>query len=145
MVVAIIGSRAYPMAESRVTNFVGKLAAKYPRAEVVSGGARGPDAIGVQAAQAAGLKTYVIRPTIPPNASRGEVIGALMARNTLIIERADHIVAFHTTDSTTQGTIDAVFKALDKGKATFLYDKNLKLYSSHSLSFYLAENNYHRR
>ena len=59
--VGIVGSREFPQLE-RVADFVRKLAAKYPGAVVVSGGARGVDRAGEAAAERGGLEIISFRP-----------------------------------------------------------------------------------
>lgn len=55
-IVGVVGSREYPRMDD-VTAFVRGLAAKYPDAIVVSGGARGVDRVAALSAQRVGLST----------------------------------------------------------------------------------------
>lgn len=61
MIVGVVGSRNWPD-PSAVVRFIEKLAAKYPGAVVVSGGARGPDSLAERAAEEEGLGVISYRP-----------------------------------------------------------------------------------
>lgn len=112
--VAIVGSREYPDLEL-VRQFVRKLAAKYPRATVVSGGAQGVDQAAEAQAGRLGLKTLIF----PADWDRyGRSAG--FRRNTTIVEHADVVVAFW--DGQSRGTLDTTAKAIIAQKKLFVYD-----------------------
>ncbi len=77
--------------------------------EVVSGGAKGPDTLGVLWAESLGIPTQVFKPDW---AKYGR--GAGMRRNTTIVENCDHLVAFW--DGESKGTQDSIYKAKKLGK-----------------------------
>jgi len=85
------------------------LKALCPGDVVVSGGARGPDTWGVQAARAVGHDTDEI-----PADWDGLGKGAGFARNTTIAERSDGVLAFW--DGASRGTRDTMDKAAAMGK-----------------------------
>lgn len=116
MRVAIVGSRNFPDLD-RVGRFVTALAAKYPEALVVSGGARGVDRAAETAAEARGLLVVSFRPyenRHPDNIGTFSIVRhtdfgreflegnypsygrAAFARNRMIVEGADQVVAFST-------------------------------------------------
>jgi hypothetical protein len=105
--VAVVGSRDYPDMEA-VRSFVRRLALTTPDAVVVSGGARGVDAVAVASARRHGLEVE----EIPADWSKGRAAGVM--RNTVIVERADRVVAFW--DGTSRGTLDTITKAKKAGK-----------------------------
>lgn len=130
---AIVGSRGY--AETgRVENFVAKLAAKYPMATVISGGARGVDAAAEFAAEQLGLTIVSYRPY---RTRRGWMIArhliglgedvqyedkrvfdsfgaAAFARNADIVGEAEHVVAFW--DGRSRGTANSIETARRLGR-----------------------------
>jgi hypothetical protein len=114
--VAIVGSRNYPHPES-VIRFVEQLAAKYPDAIVVSGGARGVDSIAEEAAERSGLSTLIF----PADWARhGRRAGYL--RNEDIIAAADIVVGFW--DGESRGTQHSLDLAIRAGKQLFVYGRS---------------------
>jgi hypothetical protein len=87
-VLAIVGSRDFPDVDT-VRDFVLGLR---PTTTVLSGGARGVDLLAVNAARARGLAVEVIPVTREEWDELGGAAGP--ARNSKIVERADHVVAF---------------------------------------------------
>jgi hypothetical protein len=77
--------------------------------EVVSGGAKGPDTIGVQWANSLDIPTTVFKPDWEKYGR-----GAGMRRNTTIVENCDHLIAFW--DGESRGTQDSIYKAKKLGK-----------------------------
>ena len=142
MIVAIIGSRAYPDL-SHVAFVVRGIAHKYPNATIVSGGAKGVDAAAEQAGSSARLTVLSYRPvkvedgyvvdlvTLPVGGrstrkrfhntrtlSKYESFGqAAYARNLEIIDAADVVVFFQTDGS--RGTQHGIDYAEAQGKPTF--------------------------
>ena len=130
-VVAIIGSRDWPDPE-RVRDFVRKLAAKYPDATVISGGAYGVDQAAEETAQDEGLGVLSCRVNrdhqceLVWNERADYLLGkvalgyielllegnfatardALLHRNTVIVQCANHVVAFWKPQS--RGTLHAI-------------------------------------
>ena len=105
--VAIVGSRKYPDLDA-VRDYVAMLPAN---TIIVSGGAAGVDSAAESAAKARGLQTLVFKPDY---AKYGRY-DAPKVRNTLIIEAADEVVAFHYNHS--GGTQDSIDKAHKAGKS----------------------------
>jgi hypothetical protein len=109
---------------------VERLAAKHEHATVVSGGARGVDQTAESAARLAGLRviSYRVRKrddgfivvrleagtTSLVEQGHRTAADALKSRNTLIVDEADHVIAFH--DGKSRGTADAIAKAEQAGK-----------------------------
>lgn len=111
--VAIVGSRNYEDL-SFVQSFVRSLALKYPRAIIVSGGARGVDTAAEQQALRSGLRTTIFK----PDWNRyGRQAGFL--RNTDIINEAHVVVVFW--DGESRGTADDMNKARKANKPMFIY------------------------
>lgn len=77
--------------------------------EVVSGGAKGPDTIGVEWANSLHIPTKVFKPDWEKYGKR-----AGMLRNTTIVENCDHLIAFW--DGESRGTQDSIYKAKKLGK-----------------------------
>jgi len=91
--VAIVGSRQ-GVKLAKVQKFVHDLAAKYPDAVVISGGAKGVDTAAVEDARAYGLRTEVY----PADWDRhGKSAG--FRRNRQIVAAADVVVAFWNGES----------------------------------------------
>lgn len=110
MTVGIVGSRDY----SRL-DLVRWLVAQLPSdATVVSGGARGVDAVAADRARARGLTVIEY---IPDWSKGGRRAG--FVRNHLIVERADRMVAFW--DGSSSGTAHTI-------QVTRLAKKPLKIY-----------------
>lgn len=129
--VAIVGSRGFGDL-GRVRDFVRRLAEKYPDAVVVSGGARGVDQAAEEAAREFGLSVLSYRVAkvgdvfvveaweddVPiqgfydpmESPSFGKVA---FYRNGLIVQDADHVVAFW--DNQSNGTRDSIRKARAAG------------------------------
>jgi hypothetical protein len=107
--VAVVGSRGFP-ALSLVAAFVAALPAGVA---VVSGAARGVDAVAEDAARARGLAVV----SLPASwSSLGRRAG--MMRNAEVIARADVLVAFW--DGASAGTADAIRRARKEGIAVFV-------------------------
>ena len=77
--------------------------------EVISGGAKGPDTIGVKWAESLEIPTTVFKPDWERYGR-----GAGMRRNTTIVENCDHLIAFW--DGESKGTQDSIYKAKKLGK-----------------------------
>lgn len=118
MRVAIVGSRDYPNLE-QVRQFVRALAQKYPRAEIVSGGARGVD----QAAQDEGIQCGLVVTPIPAEWDKYKRSNgknpAGMIRNQVIVDNADIVVAFW--DGKSRGTKHTIDTARKDGKQVYVY------------------------
>lgn len=140
MIVAIVGSRDGIEFEV-VRRFVSKLAIKYPEATVVSGGARGVDTHAETAADHYDLGVISYRPEEGEQRQGARIFGvarfedgvritaiegmsytsygqAAYARNGLIVQDADVLVAF-TTGS--RGTANSIELAKAKGIPVFVY------------------------
>lgn len=109
MKIGIVGSRDYPNLED-IYDFVAGLP---PDTVVLSGGARGVDWWAEDAARHCGLTTDIY----PADWSQGR--GAGFARNQLIVDASDCIVAFW--DGHSRGTLDTIRKAdaANKGVVVF--------------------------
>lgn len=138
--VAIVGSRDYPE-RARVTEFVAKLARKYPSAIVISGGARGVDTWAESAASRCGLHVVSYRPFGGDGAYGVRVLGAAnavyttedepsgtyatygdaaFARNTWIVREAERVVAFW--DRRSHGTRNTISEARRLGRSLYIID-----------------------
>jgi hypothetical protein len=113
MRVGIVGSREF-MDAALVERAVRRLLARDPDVVIVSGGARGADAIAEMIARRLCAYPPVI---FPADWRRGR--GAGLARNQKIVDASDEVVAFWDGKST--GTMDTVRKALTAKKPTFVY------------------------
>lgn len=120
--VAIVGSREYPDLEL-VRQFVRRLAAKYPEATLVSGGAQGVDQAAEAEAQRVGLKTLIF---LAEWERYGRSAG--FRRNSTIVDNADVVVAFW--DGYSRGTLDTIRKAAAAKKNLFIYNSLGILYTS---------------
>jgi len=107
---AVVGGRSYRSYETLSRHADAWIAEFGEPSEIVSGGARGADAL---AARFAAERGYALRVFRPEDTDIGGA-AALLARNTLIAERATHVLAFPTPAS--RGTWDTVRKARDRGK-----------------------------
>lgn len=103
--VAIVGSRRWKNL-SKVHEFVASLP---PDTIIVSGGAMGVDSAATEAARRNGLPTKVF---MPDWFAHGRVAGFM--RNSLIVDYADEVYAFHQENS--PGTRDTIRKAEKAGK-----------------------------
>lgn len=146
-VVAIIGSRDWPDPE-RVRDFVRKLATKYPDSTIISGGAHGVDRAAEEEAQAAGLGVISLRPVDAKPRYYAELVSneraryllgqpaldyiavvlegdkdsyadACKHRNTVIVQMANHVVAFWKPQS--RGTLHAINHAHSLKRPVFIY------------------------
>lgn len=143
-VVAIIGSRDWPDLE-QVRGFVRKLATKYPDATVISGGAHGVDQAAEQQAQDEGLGVLSCRVgqdhqcELVYNERADYLLGkvalgyielllegnhathkdALLHRNTIIVQCANHVVAFWKPQS--RGTLHAINHAHSLKRPVHIY------------------------
>jgi len=116
MRVAFVGSRDFLRPDLVVSTV-----ARLPQGTVVvSGAADGVDSIAAGAARARGLEVVeypVDREGLPPYpAGRAEFRRRAFARNTLIVEDADVVVAFW--DGVSHGTKDSIDKAVARRKRT---------------------------
>lgn len=101
-VLGVVGSRGW-VDYAAVESTIDALRRAYPSmATIVSGGARGADAMGARYAASRGLAVEELR----PDWSQGR--GAGMARNSAIVARADAVVAFW--DGASRGTADTIRK-----------------------------------
>ena len=106
---AIVGSRGFPYRD-----LVSRFVARLPEGStVISGGARGVDSWATDAAKAHGL-TVEVFPAQWTRADGSLDRGAGMARNSLIVDAAEILVAFHWRNS--RGTADSIAKARAAGK-----------------------------
>lgn len=110
MRIAIVGSRGYADLDA-VRRFVAWL----PKGTtIVSGGARGVDALAVSEALLRGLKTEVHKPDWKTYGPRAGFV-----RNRLIIQKADVVVAFW--DGKSGGTADSIALARELCKEVRLF------------------------
>lgn len=113
----VVGSRRRTDEES-VRDFVKSL----PRnSMIISGGARGPDSWSVSEAKKQGLLYIEYLPQIREGMAYYEVVQELFARNTLIANACDILVAFVHPDRK-GGTEDTIKKALALGKEVWIKD-----------------------
>lgn len=114
MKVAIVGSRGFLPLDA-----VGAwMRCSLPRDTiVVSGGARGVDLAALEQAHALGMVTVVYAPEWRrPDGTINR--GAGFARNQLIVDQADRVVAFW--DGQSRGTLDTIRRAAKAGKPVTL-------------------------
>lgn len=102
--VAVIGSRSF--ADARLMR---EVLEGLPIGRIVSGGARGADALAAEYAKARGIPLEEIRPDF-----RQHRAGAPMRRNWEIVQRADVLVAFW--DGASKGTAATIVMARRAGK-----------------------------
>jgi predicted Rossmann fold nucleotide-binding protein DprA/Smf involved in DNA uptake len=113
MKIAVVGSRDYPDL-GQVSDFIKKIASKYPDATIVSGGAKGVDTTAQLMAEALNLSTEIF---LPDWEAFGRSAG--YKRNVQIVEAAEVVVAFQFNGSRgTQHTIEIARKA---GKRVYVY------------------------
>lgn len=112
MNIAIVGSRSFGYLDM-VKLHVQRIAAKYPDAVIISGGARGVDSAAEVAAKHHGLDTLIF----PAEWDKyGKSAG--FKRNRDIVEAADVVVGFW--DGTSRGTKHSLDLALELGKPVFV-------------------------
>lgn len=104
MKIAIVGSRDFDRLDL-VVDYVKNLP---PGTVVVSGGARGVDRVAANTATSCGF------PVVEYRADWTLGKGAGFARNTMIVEQADRVVAFW--DGQSRGTLDTINKARQAGR-----------------------------
>ena len=100
---AVVGSRDFPdrqLVEDVLAVRIG------PQDTVLSGGARGPDCWALEWAKARDIKTL---PPFLPDWNGPLKKGAGFARNTIIVENCDQVIAFW--DGQSRGTADTITKA----------------------------------
>lgn len=116
--IAIIGSRKF-VNLGLVVGTIQAMVAKHGKESfaVVSGGAWGPDRVGVEVADRLGVLTDVIKPEY----DKYPASVAPKMRNTTIVQKADIVIAFW--DGSSRGTMDAVFKAKRWGKKITVLDE----------------------
>ena len=105
--IAIIGSRGITDKDFIFEKLSDIFKEKKP-SEVISGGAKGPDTIGVLWAESLGIPTVVYKPDWERYGR-----GAGMRRNTTIVENCDHLIAFW--DGESKGTKHMIDLATEKG------------------------------
>lgn len=117
--VAIIGSRDFQNI-GLVVSIIRAMVTKHGKDAfaVVSGGARGPDRVGVEEADRLGVKTHVFK----PDGNNQSIARALKERNSQIVKKADIVIAFW--DMQSRGTMNAVFKARRWGKKVTVFDEH---------------------
>jgi predicted Rossmann fold nucleotide-binding protein DprA/Smf involved in DNA uptake len=108
MKVAVVGSRTFNNYEQMIET-LDNLRENNIVDEIISGGARGADALAEQYAREYEIKMTVIK----PDWSLGRHAGIL--RNTDIIAASDLVVAFY--DGHSRGTADSIKKAKAMGKS----------------------------
>jgi predicted Rossmann-fold nucleotide-binding protein len=107
--VAVIGSRTFPL-----PGLVRRVVAALPEGTIiVTGGAHGVDTVAEEAAKKLGYEVQVL----VPEWSLGKIAG--VARNNMIVERADEVVAFW--DGLSPGTHDAICRARAMKKPLTIY------------------------
>lgn len=115
MKIAIVGSRSfkdYELLKNEVENFIAVNALK--QILIVSGGAKGADALAEKFASEKGYGTLIF---LPEWEKYGR--GACSVRNTQIIENADVVFAFW--DGISTGTKDSIDKAQNLNKSVFIH------------------------
>lgn len=129
MIIAVIGSRS-PSGQSKnkVAAYLNSI--KDEITEIVTGGAFGMDSMGMEYAEANGIKLTVYRPVGWHNAELcqklkhepNDIISTGLnfnERNTLIIKHCDFVVCGDYGN----GTIDAMNKALKMGKKVYCFGR----------------------
>jgi predicted Rossmann fold nucleotide-binding protein DprA/Smf involved in DNA uptake len=116
MKVAIVGSREFKD-EALVNAILTKLAANDPDVWIVSGGARGADTLAATACYDHNLKCTVHKADW--NGPLGK--GAGFARNKLIVEDADMVIALFADGPKSRGTMHTVGLALLAKKPVHAY------------------------
>lgn len=116
--VAIIGSRNF-VNLGLVVGTIQAMVAKHGKDAfaIVSGGARGVDRMATDTADLLGVTTR----TIKPEYDKYPKAVAPRMRNSVIIKKADIVIAFW--DRSSRGTMDAVFKAKRWGKKIHVFDE----------------------
>ena len=109
--IGIVGSRRRTDREA-IEACVAKLAAG---TVVITGGARGPDQWAEEAARSRGLAVVVYKPDLEGVRARWEAADRHYARNQLIVDEADRIIAFVAPDRR-GGTEDTIRRAVRVGK-----------------------------
>jgi hypothetical protein len=110
MKVGIVGSRGFGDL-AQVARYVRGL---QPGTVVVSGGALGVDSVAEKEAGRLGMATEIYRVDAEGAASRGEFARRANARNQLIVDASDRLVAFW--DGESRGTADSIARARRAGK-----------------------------
>lgn len=93
---------------------VNRIAELPPDSVVVSGGADGPDTWAAEAAKTRGLAVIVHLPEPGPNKNRWEATKKFYARNQLIVDDSDELIAFVSPERK-GGTEDTIRRAKRKG------------------------------
>lgn len=108
--IAVVGSRDFP----RPALVLVLVRLRLPAGTtVVSGAARGVDSIAKSAADERGLPCV----EFPADWSKGR--GAGFARNTVVVENCDAVIAFW--DGASRGTLDTARKAVAAGKPVWVF------------------------
>lgn len=110
MKVGIVGSRGFADL-SAVAAYVRGLP---PGTTVVSGGAQGVDSVAEKEAERLGLATEIYRVDTVGVSSRGEFARRAHARNQIIVDVSDRLVAFW--DGQSRGTADTIRRAGEASK-----------------------------
>jgi uncharacterized phage-like protein YoqJ len=108
MRLGVVGSRDFPN-RFLVEETVRRIAQRFPKAVLVSGGARGVDTWAAEAGRACGLQVIEHSPDYDTHGK-----GAPLERNTTIVEDSDALLAFW--DQRSRGTLDTLRKAKERGK-----------------------------
>ena len=82
---------------------------------MITGGARGPDQWAEEAARSRGLAVVVYKPDLEGVRARWEAADRHYARNQLIVDETDRIIAFVAPDRR-GGTEDTIRRAVRVGK-----------------------------
>lgn len=118
MRIAIVGSRDFSNLDL-VYAYVEKIAAKYPQAIIISGGAKGVDRAAAEGAHSQNLKVIE---HLPDWDRYGKSAG--YKRNHQIIEDCEICVAFWNGSKGTQHSINI---AKEQGKRVFIYNEQGEL------------------
>jgi predicted Rossmann fold nucleotide-binding protein DprA/Smf involved in DNA uptake len=109
MRLAIIGSRTFSDYE-RMKEVVDKFCSENEVSEIVSGGARGADALGAKYAK----ERKIPLNEFTPDFSNGFRVGQYFERNKQIVVGSDVVLAFW--DKSSRGTLFTINEARDAGK-----------------------------
>lgn len=117
MILAIIGQRE--LTEEQVSPIVLDAISKLNPSKIVSGGAKGVDSIAVSIAKSLSLSTAEFLPVFKSK-SRADVVAGYYARNRLIVDSCDILLAI-VGDRETGGTFYTINYAKKREKQVFIY------------------------